>query len=463
LSYYLRMKKTEVIVLAAGKGTRMHSEEPKVLQILGGRTLLDHVLIAARGVNPSKIHVVYGHGGAAVRKSTVGTDINWVQQASQFGTGHAVAQAMPFVEQQSTVLVVYGDVPLIRTETLCQLVEAVKPEQLAILTSLLPDPTGYGRVIRDSQGEVQCIIEETDANEKEKAISEINAGSIAAPAGAFSDWLKQVDDFNAQNECYLTEIVRFLVASGIRAISCGTMDADETRGVNNRIELANAERVFQRRQADRLMVDGLTLRDPDRFDLRGSLLVGLDTVIDINVIIEGSVRLGAEVIIGPNCYIRDSILGDRVVVEANCVIDGARIEPDCKIGPFARLRPETEMATGAKVGNFVETKKARLGAGTKANHLTYLGDADIGKNVNIGAGVITCNYDGADKHKTTIEDEAFIGSDSQLVAPVTVGKGATIGAGSTIRHDAPPGKLTITRAGRAKTLEHWRSPNKTKS
>ena len=455
------MKKTEVIVLAAGKGTRMHSDEPKVLQVLGGQSLLDHVLGAVRGVTPSRIYVVYGHGGETVRRSTVGNDINWVQQESPLGTGHAVSQAMPFVDPAADVLVVCGDVPLVRTQTLARLVEAAGSRRLALLTSVLPDPTGYGRIIRDDRGKLQKIVEEMDASDEQKAISEINAGFIAAPATLVCDWLAHVDDANVQREHYLTDVVRFAVAAGVPVVTCAATDQNEVRGVNSRAELAKAERIFQRRQVARLMADGLSLRDPERFDLRGSLSFGVDSVVDVNVIVEGSVQLGARVTIGPNCQIRDSILGDDVVVEANCVIDGATVEAGCVIGPFARLRPETELAAGARVGNFVETKKTRLGAGTKANHLAYLGDSDVGKNVNIGAGVITCNYDGTRKHTTIIGDDAFIGSDSPLVAPVTIGAGATIGAGSTIRRDAPAGKLTVTRA-QAKTLDHWRSPKKKK-
>ena len=455
------MERTEVIVLAAGKGRRMRSELPKVLERVGGKALLDHVLTAVRGVDPTRIHVVYGHGGKAVREVVCEPDINWVEQEAQLGTGDAVAQAMPFVDVTSDVLVVYGDVPFVQTKTLCRLLKAANSERLALLTSVVPDPMGYGRVVRDKRGQLQSIVEELDASAEARAISEVNVGFIAAPAKLLVGWLKRLDTANAQGERYLTDVVRFAMASLPAAVTCQTADRDEGTGVNNKVELAHAERAFQRRLANDLMADGLSLLDPNRFDLRGSLSAGNGSVIDINVVIEGDVRLGDRVKIGPNCYIRDSVLGDGVVVEANCVIDGAKIAQDCKIGPFARVRPETELAAGSKIGNFVEIKKTRLGPGTKVNHLTYLGDTDVGKDVNIGAGVITCNYDGVSKHQTIIEDNAFIGSDSQLVAPVTVGKGATIGAGSTIRNNAPPGKLTITRA-RAKTLDHWRSPKKTK-
>ena len=455
------MKDTEVIVLAAGKGTRMRSDEPKVLQMLGGRPLLDHVLGAVRGATPSRIYVVYGHGGDAVRQSMLGDDINWVQQEQQLGTGHAVSKVMPFVDPAADVLVVYGDVPLVRTQTLVRLAEAAESGRLVLLTSVLPDPTGYGRIVRNDRGEFLEIVEEVDASDEQKLTTEINAGFVATSAALVCDWLEHASNANAQGEIYLTDIARFAVSSKVPVVTCLATDRNEVRGVNSRAELAKAERAFQRRQAARLMENGLSLRDPERFDLRGSLSFGADSVVDVNVIVEGNVQFGARVTIGPNCQIRDSVLSDDVVVEANCVIDGATIEPGCVIGPFARLRQETELGVGARVGNFVETKKIRLGEGSKANHLAYLGDSDVGKNVNIGAGVITCNYDGAQKHKTIIEDDAFIGSDSQLVAPVTIGAGATIGAGSTIRRNAPAGKLTVTRA-QAKTLDNWRSPKKRK-
>jgi len=352
-------------------------------------------------------------------------------------------------------------VPRIQTQTRGRLAEAVEAGRLVLLTSVLPDPTGYGRIIRDDRGELQEIVEEMDASDEQITISEINTGFIAAPAALICDWLAHASDANAQREYYFTDVVRFAVAAEVPVVTCAATDPNEVQGVNSRAELAKAERVFQRRQAARLMADGLSLRDPERFDLRGSLSFGADSVVDVNVIVEGNVQFGARVTIGPNCQIRNSILGDDVVVEANCVIDGATIESGCVIGPFARLRQETKLAAGARIGNFVETKKTRLGEGSKANHLAYLGDSDVGKNVNIGAGVITCNYDGTQKHTTIIEDDAFIGSDSQLVAPVTIGAGATIGAGSTIRRNAPAGKLTVTRT-KAKTLDHWRSPKKEK-
>ena len=451
--------KTEVIVLAAGKGKRMHSATPKVLQEVGGRPLLQHVLDTVRSINPNKIHVVYGFGGQQVREAISDQELNWVKQESQLGTGDAAARAIPFVEQTSNVIVVYGDVPLIRSETLFRLVGMTRSERLVLLTAMATDASGYGRIIRDENGRLERIIEDLDASEEEKMIREINVGLIAAPARLLNHWLDRLESSNVQGERYLTDVVEFATASSPPAVTCPITDLDEAAGINSRSELAKAERIFQRRQAIDLMANGLTLYDPARFDLRGTLSVGEGSVIDINVVIEGEVRLGDRVTVGPNCIIRDSVIGDDVVIEANCVIDGAKIEEGCNIGPFARVRPDTELAPRSKLGNFVEIKKTRLGSGTKVNHLAYLGDTTVGKEVNVGAGVITCNYDGVNKHRTIIEDGAFIGSDSQLVAPVTVGKDATIGAGSTIRNDAPPGKLTITRA-KAKTLQNWRRPKK---
>jgi len=456
------MNRTEVIVLAAGKGTRMHSDIPKVLQTLGGSSLIDHVLGSVRELQPSRIHVVYGYDGKAVKDSTKGDDLNWVEQTMQLGTGHAVSQAIPFVDQAADVLVVYGDVPLVGAETLKRLMEASESRCLALLTAVLSDPKGYGRIVRSSEGRVTKIVEEADATDEQKTISEINVGFLASPAKLLSNWLKQVDDINSQREQYLTDVVKLAIAEGGCVVAYQMLDALEAAGVNSVAELANAERAFQRQQASLLMDNGLNLRDPSRFDLRGSLTFGAGTVIDVNTIIAGTVQLGSRVIIGPNCYVRDCTIGDDTVVEAHCVLDGATIEPGCMIGPFARLRPQTELGEGARVGNFVETKKTRLGSGTKANHLAYVGDAEVGSNVNIGAGVITCNYDGTNKHKTTIENDAFIGSDTQLIAPVTIGRGATIGAGSTIRRDAPPEKLTLTTE-ETKTLDHWRPAKKSET
>ena len=450
---------TEVIVLAAGRGKRMRSEQPKVLHRLGGRTLLEHVLHTVRAIEPHRIHVVYGHGGDTVRDSIFDNDINWVRQKLQLGTGHAVAQAIPAVNRSSRVLVVYGDIPLICKETFIRLVEVAGTDGLALLTTEQLDAAGYGRIVRDKEGGLRKIVEENDASPEECTISELNAGFIVAPAKSLDDWLQSIDDGNSQKEYYLTGIVQVAIDEGFPVATYQSEDVDEVRGINTKAELAQLERIFQRRQATRLMLEGLTLQDPDRFDLRGSLVFGADNMIDINVVLEGKVQLGDRVTIGPNCQIRDSVLGDDVIVKGNCVIEGVTAGAGCVIGPFARLRSETELAPKARVGNFVEMKNSRLGIASKANHLSYLGDSEVGQNVNIGAGVITCNYDGTTKHRTAIGDDAFIGSGSQLVAPVTVGAGATIGAGSTINNDAPAGKLTLAR-GEQKTVDRWKRTKK---
>ncbi len=453
------MKNIEVIILAAGKGTRMCSDEPKVMQMLGGMSLLDHVLLAVRGVGPSRIHIVYGHNGQSVRQSISGSDINWVEQDRQLGTAHAVSLAMSFVQQTSDVLVVYGDVPFIQTGTLRRLVASAQDGRFALLSAVLQDPTGYGRIVRDEHGKFKRIVEEVDATESQKTIKEINAGFIAVPAALLQNWLGRVGNANSQSEYYLTDVAELAAAENVDTVVCEVAEAVEVQGVNNRAELAKAERALQYSQAEQLMIKGLTLKDPSRFDLRGTMEFGSDSIVDVNAVFEGNVQIGSRVVIGPNCLIRNSILSDDVIVEANSIIDGAAIGAGCVIGPFARLRPETELASNVRVGNFVEIKKSHLGVGSKANHLAYLGDSSIGKNVNIGAGVITCNYDGSQKHETVVEDNAFIGSDTQLVAPVKIGSGATIGAGSTIRRDAPSDKLTLTEA-KTKTLSDWRPPNK---
>ena len=450
----------EVIVLAAGKGTRMSSNRPKVLQDLAGRPLLEHVITTLGTLDTSRIHVVYGHGAEQILAlSENWPGINWVCQAQQLGTGHAVLQALPAVADSAQILVVYGDVPLIRSQTLKAVMQAAGREHLAVLTCELSDPTGYGRILRNPDGRVTGIVEEKDASPAQQAISEINTGFLAAPAARLKEWLNVVDNNNSQGEYYLTDIVSHAVAAGIEVVTCSASDRDEIRGVNTQGELARLERVYQLRQAERFMNNGLSLRDPARFDVRGTLVFAADCSIDVNVVIAGSVTFGERVSIGANCFLRDCTLGDGVTVNANSVLEGATVGAGCSIGPFARLRPGTELAEKARVGNFVELKAARLGHGSKANHLAYVGDADVGNHVNIGAGVITCNYDGANKHKTVIGDDAFIGSNSQLVAPVEIGAGATIGAGSTISRNAEKGKLTLTRSKQV-TFENWQRPKK---
>ena len=450
----------EVIVLAAGKGTRMQSREPKVMQDLAGRSLFSHVMTTAAGLQPSHIHVVHGHDDGVLQRVVQQlSGVNWVCQDQQLGTAHAVLQALPAVNPKSDVLVLYGDVPLIKQPTLASLVAAVAGRNLVVLTAHVPEPGGYGRVVRGRDGSVARIVEERDANEDEKAICEINTGFIAAPATVLSRLLERIGNENDQGEYYLTDAVGHAVESGTPVLTHTTTDIDEVSGVNTAQQLARLERAYQARQAEELMRAGLCLRDPIRFDLRGTMEFGTDCMIDVNVLLVGHVVLGNNVTIGTNCTVVDSELGDGVSVKPNSVIEGARVGSDCSIGPFARLRSGTVLAKGARVGNFVELKETRMGEGSKANHLAYVGDAEIGRNVNIGAGVITCNYDGANKHKTLIGDDAFIGSDSQLVAPVEVGPGATVGAGSTLTSNAPAGKLTLSRSKQV-TRDNWQRPQK---
>lgn len=450
----------EVIVLAAGKGTRMRSSLPKVLHLLAGRPLLDHVLHTAAALKPRAIHVVYGHGGALLPQRVNGRAANWVLQAEQRGTGHAVQQALPAVASNALVLVLYGDVPLIAADTLRRLIAFAERDALALLTVDLPDPTGYGRIVREG-GRVRRIVEQRDATPAELALRESNTGILAAPARRLKDWVGRLTTDNAQGEYYLTDIVALAVDAGATIETIKAERPWEIMGVNTKAQLAELERIAQQEQARALMEQGVTLRDPARFDLRGTLTAGTDVVIDVNVVLEGEVVLGDRVHIEPNVVIRNARIGHDVVVRAHCVIEGADIGEGCVVGPFARIRPETRLAPGAHIGNFVEIKKSDVGPGSKINHLSYVGDTTVGKNVNIGAGVITCNYDGADKHRTVIGDDAFIGSDTQLVAPVTVGRGATIGAGSTITADAPPEALTLSRV-KQKSVEGWKRPVKRK-
>lgn len=453
----------EIIILAAGKGTRMHSTTPKVLHPLGGKALLAHVLDTAVALQPTAIHVIYGHGGEALPLAFSGLhyapDVNWVEQAEQLGTGHALSLALPAVDPAAEVLVLYGDVPLVGPETLAPLVETSQRGELGVLTAEVDNPTGYGRVVVDDCGNIRAIIEHKDATSAEQAITEINTGFMAAPAACFVRWLQQLTQNNAQGEYYLTDVAALASAEGLTVAATRAEIAGDVLGVNSRGDLAILERRYQQLQAEELMRAGVTLQDPKRFDLRGVLTAGRDCTIDINVIIEGEVILGDRVQVGPNSVLKNCRVGEDSTIEANCLIDEAVIAAKCQVGPFARLRPGTCLEEGSRVGNFVETKKTTLGQGSKANHLAYLGDAQVGRNVNIGAGVITCNYDGANKHLTVIGDNAFIGSDSQLVAPVVVGTDATIGAGSTISKDAPEGKLTFSR-GRQTTVKGWKRPKK---
>ena len=445
-----------VVILAAGKGTRMRSRQPKVLQTIGHWSLLEHVIALSVELGCPRPIVVYGHGGEAVPEALRHRDADWVLQQQQLGTGHALQQALPGIDAGDRVLVLYGDVPLTRASTLAPIIDA---KGLGLLTVELDDPSGYGRIVRQ-HGRVQRIVEEKDADDAERGITEVNTGILAAPARLIADWLGRLGNDNAQGEYYLTDIIAMAVADGTPVHGIPASDPWEVMGINDRAQQARLERVYQRRQADRLMAQGLRLRDPSRFDLRGELSVGQDVEIDANVLIEGQVTLGDRVRIEPNVILRDAVIGNDTVIHANTVIEQTEIGDAAVIGPFARLRPDTRLGSAVRIGNFVEIKKSVIGDGSKVNHLSYVGDASIGRSVNIGAGTITCNYDGAYKHQTIIGDNAFIGSDTQLVAPVEIGAGATIGAGSTITRNAPAGELSLSRS---KQSAHpgWKRPTKT--
>ncbi len=449
-------KPLSIIVLAAGKGTRMRSRLPKLLHRVGGRSMLAHVLDTAFALDPAAVHVVHGHGAEAVQAAHGERPVQWALQEPQLGTGHAVQQAVPGIPDDHQVLVLYGDVPLVRGATLKALLDQAAGG-LGLLSVDFPDPTGYGRVLRGEDGRVTGVVEHKDASAAQRRVTECNTGLLTAPAGRLKAWLTRLGNDNAQGEYYLTDIIAMAVADGERVVAHTVSDADEVQGINDKVQLAAAERVWQRRQAIEWMQAGLTILDPARFDLRGTLRAGQDCTLDVGVVLEGEVTLGNDVYVGPNCVLRDVVLGDGTRVEAHSVLDGVAAAADCRIGPFARLRPGTELADGAKVGNFVETKAARVGPGSKVNHLSYVGDAELGRGVNVGAGTITCNYDGHRKHRTEIGDGAFIGSGTQLVAPVRVGSGATIGAGSTVTRDTPDDALTVARS-RQRSISGWRRP-----
>ncbi|MEI2433119.1 bifunctional UDP-N-acetylglucosamine diphosphorylase/glucosamine-1-phosphate N-acetyltransferase GlmU [Lysobacter yananisis] len=452
------MNQLHIVILAAGEGKRMKSATAKVLQKIAGRPMLAHVIDTARALRPAGIHLVYGHGGEQVRAAFAGQDdLRWSEQEQRLGTGHAVQQAMPGVPQDARVLVLYGDVPLIAAPTLQRLLDA--PGRLAVLVADLDDPTGYGRIVRDPEGRVGRIVEHKDADEDERAIRTVNTGILVADGEPLRRWLDRLGNDNAQGEYYLTDVFASAAAEYSPAEMVHVDDPIEVEGANDPWQLAQLERAFQRRAARALCVQGARLADPARYDQRGTVTVGRDVEIDVDAILEGTVELGDGVRIGPFCRLKDVRLGAGTEVRAHCDLDGVTVEGAAQIGPYARLRPGTVLADGAHVGNFVETKNARVGVGSKANHLTYLGDAVIGAGVNVGAGTITCNYDGVNKWVTTIEDGAFIGSNSSLVAPVTIGKDATIAAGSTITRPAPAGELSIGRARQA-TVEGWKRPVK---
>lgn len=449
-----------VVILAAGKGTRMYSDLPKVLHTLAGKPMVQHVIDAANNLGAQRVHLVYGHGGDLLKNTLSDSSLNWVLQAEQLGTGHAMQQAAPFFADDEDILMLYGDVPLISVESLQRLRDAKPQGGIGLLTVKLDDPTGYGRIGREN-GKVVGIVEHKDATEEQRKIDEINTGILVANGADLKRWLAKLDNNNAQGEFYITDIIALAHHEGREITAVHPDRLSEVEGVNNRLQLSRLERVYQCEQADKLLLAGVMLRDPARFDLRGELTHGRDVEIDTNVIIEGSVTLGHRVKIGTGCVIKNSVIGDDCEISPYTVVDDSTLAAACTIGPFTRLRPGAELAEGAHVGNFVEMKKARLGKGSKAGHLSYLGDAEIGDNVNIGAGTITCNYDGANKFKTIIGDDVFVGSDSQLVAPVTVARGATIGAGTTVTRNVGEDELVISRVKQTH-IQGWQRPVKKK-
>ena len=453
------MQKLNVVVLAAGKGTRMYSDLPKVLHKIAGRTLLSHVLGIADELQAERTVVVLGHQADKVSASLAGSSVQTVLQEPQAGTAHAVQQALPHLDPEAMALILYADVPLIRAASLEALLQSINSEGMAVLTSKTDNPSGLGRIVRNSQGSVERIVEDRDATPEERQIREINTGIMAIPVKHLQAWLPRIGSANAQGEYYLTDVVALANADGCTVHTATLADEKEVAGVNNRLQLAELERHFQRREAERLMLAGLTLRDPERFDLRGELQVGKDVEIDINVICIGKVKIGDRVRIGPNCMLRNCEIGDDSVVHSNTIIGESVVGVRCDIGPFARIRPGTLLEEGAKVGNFVELKKSHIGQHSKINHLSYVGDSTLGNGVNIGAGTITCNYDGVNKSQTIIGNDVFIGSNTALVAPVRVADGATVGAGSVITHDVAKGQLALTRSPQ-KNHDGWQRPKK---
>ena len=448
-----------IVILAAGKGTRMYSDKPKVLHTLAGKSLLEHVCQTAMGLSHRDVYVVYGHGGDQVPNALQNFQVNWVEQEEQLGTGHAVQQVLPDIPDVDNVLILYGDVPLITEESLKTLVDAASTTGFSLLTTHVEDPHGYGRIIRDEHSKIVAIVEEKDATEEQKRIFEINTGFMVVKAELLKLWVNALSNNNKQDEYYLTDIVSKAVADDVNITPVLAESNIEVKGINNRSQLAEAERYFQLVQAHHLMYRGVGLCDPARFDLRGELEIGRDNEIDINVVIEGRVKLGNNVTIGANCYIKDTIIADNVNVRPNTMIDNAVIGDGCNIGPFARIRPNTTLDEDVHIGNFVELKKTDIGKGSKINHLSYLGDTHIGTETNIGAGTITCNYDGANKHQTIIGDKVFVGSDVQLIAPVKVHDGATIAAGTTVTKDVAENELAISRSEQ-KSIPKWKRPSK---
>ena len=456
----MSMSQLSVAILAAGKGTRMYSDLPKVLHLLAGKPMVQHVIDTASKLGAQQVHLVYGHGGDLLKKTLSDQPINWVLQAEQLGTGHAMQQAAPYFSDDENILMLYGDVPLISEDTLRRLVAAKPVGGIGLLTVKLDDPTGYGRIVR-KDGQVVSIVEHKDASEEQHKINEINTGILVASGKDLKRWLGKLNNNNAQGEYYITDVIALAYEEGNRIEAVHPARLSEVEGVNNRLQLSRLERVYQAEQADRLLLAGVMLNDPSRFDLRGELIHGRDVVIDTNVIIEGRVVLGDRVRIESGCVLKNCVIGNDSVISPYSVIEDSEMGVGCTVGPFSRLRPGAQLEDEAHVGNFVEMKKARLGKGSKAGHLSYLGDADIGDRVNIGAGTITCNYDGANKFKTIIGDDVFVGSDTQLVAPVTVAKGATIGAGTTVTQDVGENELVISRV-RQRQISGWKRPEKKK-
>ncbi|ELX8380695.1 bifunctional UDP-N-acetylglucosamine diphosphorylase/glucosamine-1-phosphate N-acetyltransferase GlmU [Providencia vermicola] len=456
----MTVQRKSVVILAAGKGTRMYSELPKVLHLLAGKPMVQHVIDTAKSIGASDIHLVYGHGGDLLKKKLGEQNLNWVLQAEQLGTGHAMQQAAPHFQDDEDIIMLYGDVPLIAQDTLQRLVDAKPKGGIGLLTVILDNPTGYGRIIRE-QGEVVGIVEQKDATEEQLKVQEINTGIMVASGKDFKRWLAQLNNNNAQGEYYITDVIALAHKEGNKIETVHPSRLSEMEGVNNRLQLAALERVYQKEQAEKLLLAGVMLIDPERFDIRGTLTHGRDVIIDTNVIIEGNVTLGHNVHIQSGCILKNCVIGDNSVISPYSVIENSELSTECTVGPFARLRPGAKLASKAHVGNFVEMKNASLGLGSKAGHLTYLGDAEVGDNVNIGAGTITCNYDGANKYKTVIGDDVFVGSDTQLIAPVSVANGATIGAGTTVTRDINEGELVVSRVKQVH-IKNWQRPVKKK-
>ena len=454
------MTKLSVVILAAGKGTRMYSDLPKVLHKIAGKPMVKHVIDTAKQLNAAQIHLIYGHGADLLKQRLADEPVNWVFQAEQLGTGHAMQQAAPFFADDENILMLYGDAPLITTETLQKLI-AAKPENgIALLTVNLENPTGYGRIIRQD-GNVTAIVEQKDANAEQLKITEVNTGVMVSDGASFKKWLARLDNNNAQGEYYMTDVIGLANQDGFKVVAVQATDMMEVEGANNRLQMAALERYFQRKQAQKLLLAGVSLTDPERFDLRGELEHGKDVEIDINVIIEGNVRLGNRVKIGAGCVLKNVEIADDVEIKPYSVLENAVVGEKAALGPFSRLRPGAELAAETHVGNFVEIKQAKVGKGSKVNHLTYIGDAEIGRDCNIGAGVITCNYDGANKFKTVIGDNVFVGSDSQLIAPVTIADNVTVAAGATVTDNVEAGALVISRV-RQRHIPNWKRPTKKK-